>query len=54
MMSMLVLPLIMIVSSLNLTEGTLYCIVSSVEECIKIYGLDDSSVDYEILEIEDC
>ena len=33
---------------------TQHCIVPSVEECIKIYGLDDSSVDYEILEIEDC
>lgn len=33
---------------------TQHCIVSSVDECIKIYGLDDSSVDYEILEVEDC
>ena len=33
---------------------TQHCIVPSVDECIKIYGLDDNSVDYEILEIEDC
>ena len=33
---------------------TQHCTVSSVEEGIKIYGLDDNSVDYEILEIEDC
>ena len=32
---------------------TQHCIVPSVDECIKIYGLDDNSVDYEILEIED-
>lgn len=71
---MRVLLLIMIASSLNLTEEedmkkitfryrdsysnwewrTQHCIVPSVEECIKIYGLEDSSVDYEILEIEDC
>lgn len=33
---------------------TQHCIVLSVEECIRIYGLDDSSVEYEIIEIEDC
>ena len=33
---------------------TQHCIVPSVDECIKIYGLNDSSVDYEILEVEDC
>ena len=30
------------------------CIVPSVEECMKIYGLNGNSVDYEILEVEDC
>lgn len=33
---------------------TQHCIVPSVDECIKIYGLNDGSVEYEILEIEDC
>ena len=30
------------------------CNVSSVDECIKIYGLNDGSVDYDILEVDDC
>ena len=29
------------------------CIVSSLQECIKIYGLDNGDCDYEILSIED-
>lgn len=31
-----------------------HCIVPSVEECLKIYRLSGNSVDYEILEVEDC
>ena len=27
------------------------CTVSSVAECIKIYGLNESDVDYEIIEV---
>jgi hypothetical protein len=27
------------------------CIVSSIHECIRIYGLDKGCVDYEILEV---
>ena len=29
-----------------------HCVVSSVEECIRIYGLNNTDVRYEILEIE--
>lgn len=29
------------------------CEVSSVAECIRIYGLDAGDVDYEIIEVED-
>ena len=29
------------------------CIVSSVAECIRIYGLDKGDVDYEILEVKE-
>lgn len=32
---------------------TRHCTVSSVDECIRIYGLDDSDVDSEILEVEE-
>ncbi len=28
------------------------CIVSSVEECIRLYGLDEWDVEYEILSVE--
>lgn len=28
------------------------CTVESVAECIKIYGLDESDVDYEIVEVK--
>lgn len=30
-----------------------HCTVESVEECIRIYGLDEGGVDYEILEVKD-
>ena len=32
------------------------CIVSSVQECKKIYGLDDDPtiIDYEIVSVEEC
>lgn len=30
-----------------------HCTVESVEECIRIYGLDEGGVDYEILEAKD-
>ena len=30
-----------------------HCVVSSVEECKRIYGLDKSDVEYEILEVKD-
>ncbi len=29
------------------------CTVSSVEECKKIYGLDEGDVEYEIIEVEE-
>lgn len=29
------------------------CVVSSVKECKKIYGLDNSDVEYEILKVKD-
>ena len=29
------------------------CIVESIEECIRIYGLNDGNVDYHILSVED-
>lgn len=32
---------------------TQHCIVSSVEECIRIYGLDLGDCEYEILEVEE-
>lgn len=28
------------------------CVVSSVQECIRIYGLDEDDVEYEILSIK--
>lgn len=30
-----------------------HCTVESVEECIRIYGLDDSDVEYEIIEVKE-
>ena len=30
-----------------------HCTVSSVEECIKIYGLNEPGVEYEITEIKE-
>ena len=30
-----------------------HCTVESIEECIRIYGLDDPDVDFEIIEIKD-
>ena len=32
---------------------TQHCTVSSVEECIRIYGLDLGDCEYEILEVEE-
>lgn len=32
---------------------TQHCSVESVEECIKIYGLNDAGVEYEILSVEE-
>lgn len=29
------------------------CIVETVNECIRIYGLDDRDVEYEILEVKE-
>lgn len=29
------------------------CSVSSIDECIEIYGLNESDVDYEIIEVEE-
>ena len=31
---------------------TQHCVVESIEECIRIYGLDDPDVEYEILNVE--
>ena len=30
-----------------------HCIVESVEECKRIYGLDEDDVDYEIVEVKE-
>ena len=30
-----------------------HCVVSSVEECKRIYGLDNGDVEYEILEVKE-
>lgn len=32
---------------------TRHCTVSSVEECIRIYGLNNGDVDYKIIEIKE-
>jgi hypothetical protein len=32
---------------------TQHCTVETVDECIRIYGLDDSDVEYEILEVKE-
>lgn len=29
------------------------CTMSSIEECIRIYGLDEPDVEYEILEVKE-
>ena len=29
------------------------CTVESIDECIRIYGLDDYDVDFEIIEVKD-
>ena len=29
------------------------CTVSSVDECIRVYGLNESDVEYEIVEVEE-
>ena len=31
---------------------TRHCTVSSIDECIRIYGLNDNDVDYEIIEVK--
>ena len=30
-----------------------HCTVSSIDECIRIYGLNESDVEYEIIEIKE-
>ena len=30
------------------------CVASSVSECIRIYGLDEGGVEYEIVSVEEC
>lgn len=37
----------------NLEWRTQSCTVSSVEECKRIYGLDNGDVEYEILEVKE-
>ena len=32
---------------------TQHCTVSSIEECIRIYGLNNNDVEYEIIEIKE-
>lgn len=32
---------------------TQHCVVSSVEECKRIYGLDEEDCEYEILEVKE-
>ena len=32
---------------------TQHCTVESVDECIRIYGLDNNDVEYEIISMED-
>ena len=32
---------------------TQYCTVESVEECVRIYGLNNSDVEWEIIKVED-
>ena len=32
---------------------TQHCVVPSVEECKRIYGLDNGDVEYEILEVKE-
>ena len=34
------------------TWNTQSCVVGSVAECIRIYGLDESDVEYEIISVE--
>ena len=37
----------------NYEWRTQRCTVSSVDECIHIYGLDEPNVEYEIISVED-
>lgn len=37
----------------NWEWGTQSCIVPSIKECKKIYGLDNGDVEYEILEVKE-
>ena len=37
----------------NCEWRTQHCVVYSVEECKRIYGLDDGDVEYEILEVKE-
>ena len=37
----------------NWEQRTQQCVVSSVEECKRIYGLDNGDVEYEIIEVKE-
>jgi hypothetical protein len=37
----------------NYEWRTQHCTVESIEECIRIYGLNDSDVEYEIISVEE-
>ena len=37
----------------DLEWRTQHCTVESIEECIKIYGLDESDVEYSIIDIQE-
>lgn len=37
----------------NYEWRTQHCTVSSIAECIRIYGLNDPDVEYEIISVED-
>ena len=36
----------------NFEWKTQHCTVDSIEECIRIYGLNDSDIEYEFIKIE--
>ena len=35
------------------TWKTQTCVVPSIEECIRVYGLDEPNVDFEIIKVTD-